>query len=74
MVPDEQMQLIKKLSIADIERAQAYAKDLIQGHRSYVLSHKALRFLAPLAFRIQTINTSKPPTNLAIYSLKTATP
>ncbi|MBR6964997.1 TIGR00730 family Rossman fold protein [Candidatus Saccharibacteria bacterium] len=31
MVPDEQMQLIKKLSIADIERAQAYAKDLIQG-------------------------------------------
>lgn len=31
MLPEEQQEIIKKLSIADIERAQAYAKDLIQG-------------------------------------------
>ncbi|MBO7664721.1 TIGR00730 family Rossman fold protein [Candidatus Saccharibacteria bacterium] len=31
MLPEEQREIIKKLSIADIERAQAYAKDLIQG-------------------------------------------
>ena len=31
MLPDEQQEIIKKLTIADIERAQAYAKDLIQG-------------------------------------------
>ena len=31
MLPEEQQEIIKKLTIADIDRAQAYAKDLIQG-------------------------------------------